>query len=642
MASYLQVENISKYWGEKTLFDHISFNINEGDKIALIAPNGTGKSTLLDILAGKDSSDRGGEVKFLKDISIAFLEQEFAFNPENTIFEAVFASAGFISDTVKEYELAIKSGDEKRLSAAMVAMDSVDGWSYEQQIDEVLTSLQLPDRNQKMSKLSGGEIKRVALAVVLLKNADFLILDEPTNHLDMEIIEYLEGYLTKSKSTVFMVTHDRYFLDRVCNTILELENGKLYTYKGNYSYFLEKKQDRQENQSAEVSKARNIYRRELEWIHATPCARGGKAKYRVDAFQDLKERINLPNQDNQISINVNSARLGNKVINCKHVSKNFGDRCMLDNFTYNFNRFEKVGIVGSNGVGKSTFLNLMTGVLKPDSGIVDVGETIKFGYYHQSGINFHEEDTIFDVVHNIAETVELADGKTVSVSTFLNYFLFPPNTHDIKVSKLSGGERRRLYLMTVLMQNPNFLILDEPTNDLDILTLNVLEDYLKDFPGCLLIVSHDRYFLDKLADHILIFTGSGQVKDYAGKCSEYRSFLHDYMKSHPEARSASQGNIAVKNKKGGDGELSGKEKYEADKKAASSVKKKMTFKEKIEYKNIEKTLSDLNKEKTLLETALNNDSTNAEKIVETSKRLSEVMSEIDDMEMRWLELDELK
>lgn len=642
MASYLQVENISKYWGEKTLFDHISFNINEGDKIALIAPNGTGKSTLLSILAGKESSDRGGEVKFLKDISIAFLEQEFEYDHDNTIFEAVFQSAGFISDTVKEYELAIKSGDEKRLSKAMLAMDTVGGWNYEQRIDEILTSLKLPDRNQQMSKLSGGEVKRVALAVVLLKDADFLILDEPTNHLDMEIIEYLEGYLTKSRSTVFMVTHDRYFLDRVCNTILELENGTLYTYKGNYSYFLEKKQERQENQSAEVNKARNLYRRELEWINATPCARTGKAKYRIDAFQDLKTRIASPSQDTKISINVNSARLGNKIINCKHVSKNFGNRCMLDDFTYNFNRFEKIGIVGSNGVGKSTFLNLMTGALKPDSGIIEVGETIKFGYYHQSGIHFNENDTIFDVVHNIAETVKLADGKTVSVSTFLNYFLFPPNTHDIKVSKLSGGERRRLYLMTVLMKSPNFLILDEPTNDLDILTLNVLEDYLKDFPGCLLIVSHDRYFLDKLADHILIFTGSGQVKDYAGKCSEYRSFINDYMKSHPDARLASQANSTIKDKNTTEGKLSGREKYEADKKAANTGnKRKMTFKEKIEYKNIEKELSDLNEEKLSIEESLNNIIDKPEKIVELSKRLSELINIIDEKEMRWLELDEL-
>lgn len=623
MASYLQVENISKSYGEKILFDKISFNINEGDKIALIAPNGTGKTSLLSILAGKDSSDRGGQVKFMKDITIAFLEQDYEFDPDNTIFDEVFRKTEHLYKVVQEYEEALLSDDKKRLEKAINAMDSADGWSYDQKIKQILTSLKLPELDKKMSQLSGGEVKRVAIAGLLLRNADFLILDEPTNHLDMDIIEFLEDYLKKSRCTLFMVTHDRYFLDRVCNTILELDGGELYTYKGNYSYFLEKREERIANTAAEVTKARNLLRRELEWIRSTPCARTGKAKYRIDAFYDLKERAVGRVEDKKLNINVQTSRLGKKIIDCRHLSFYYGSRCMLEDFTYNFARFEKVGIVGNNGVGKSTFLNLMMGNLKPFSGIIEQGETLSIGYYSQAGIEFKPDQTVFDVVHDIAETVALANGDRVPVSTFLNYFLFPPHTHYTKVEKLSGGEKRRLYLLTVLMRNPNFLILDEPTNDLDIMTLNVLEEYLQNFPGSLLIVSHDRFFLDKLADHIFIFQGEGRVKDYVGKCSEWRQYVKDM-------RGSAEGEAPKK-----------KEKPVAETvkpKSNDGAKRKLSYKEQRELEQVEGEMERLGAEKVELEGALSSGTLSADKLTAASVRIGEVIERLDELEMRWLEL----
>lgn len=622
MASYLQVENISKSYGTKVLFDKISFNINEGDKIAIIAPNGTGKTSLLNILAGKDSSDTGGSVKFLKDITIAFLEQDFIFDPANTIYDEIFAKSIEYSSAIKEYEEALISDDKKRIEKAITEMDRVDGWNFEQQVKQVLTPLKLGNLQQKMSELSGGEVKRVALAALLLKNADFLVLDEPTNHLDIEIIEFLEEYLTKSRCTLFMVTHDRYFLDRVCNTILELDGGNLYTYKGNYSYFLEKREERINNFVAETDKARNLLRRELDWIRSTPCARTGKAKYRIDAFYDLKDRAEGRVEEKAININVKSSRIGKKIVNCKHLSKFYGEKCMLEDFTYNFARFEKVGIVGDNGVGKSTFLNLVTGNILPTSGIIEQGETIKFGYYHQAGISFNPSDTVFDAVHNIAEVVTLADGKQVPVSTFLNYFLFPPSTHYTKIERLSGGERRRLYLLTILMQNPNFLILDEPTNDLDIMTLNVLEDYLKDFGGCLLIVSHDRYFLDKLADHIFIFKGDGKVKDYIGKCSEYRA----YIKALEDQNSPKK---ATEEKK--------KEKTQVK---STTNAKKLSYNEQRELSQLDKDIPTLEKEKADIESALSLGNLSIEELTTASKRIAELIDILDEKTLRWLELSE--
>lgn len=622
MASYLQVEHISKSYGDKILLNNISFNINQGDKIALIAPNGSGKSTLLSILAGKDSSDMGGEIKFMKDITIAYLEQDYDFDKEATILDEVFTKKEDVKSAISEYYKALESSDQKRIVKAIAEIERLDCWNYEQKIKEVLTNLKLTDFNKKMKQLSGGEVKRVAIAGMILKEADFLVMDEPTNHLDIEIIEYLEEYLSKSKSTLFMVTHDRYFLDRVCNTILELDKGELYLYKGNYSYFLEKREERIANATAEVEKARNLFRRELEWIRSTPCARTGKAKYRIDAFNSLKEKTVGDFDEKKININVKSSRLGTKIINCKDVSFSYSDRPMLKEFTYNFARGEKVGIVGDNGVGKSTFLKLLCGDLEPQSGELSRGETLVFGHYRQEGISFNENDTIFDAVHDIAEVVTLADGKQVTVSTFLNYFLFPPQTHRTKISRLSGGEKRRLYLLTILMKNPNFLILDEPTNDLDIITLNVLEEYLESFSGSLLIVSHDRYFLDKIADHIFIFKGNGEVKDFVGKYSEYRA-IQDYEKENSQT--------SEKSKKSDNKEY---------KKEQPEKKKRLSFKEQRLYDQLTLECSNLEEEKLKLETELNNGSLPIDKLTEASKRIGEIMDLLDEKTLLILELEE--
>ena len=527
MASYLQVENISKSYGDRVLFSNISFNINEGDKIALVAPNGTGKSSLLKILAGIEHSDRGGEVKFMRDIRVAFLDQNTAFNPDNTIFEEVYARMSDLSPAIVEYEQAVESGDAKRLERAIAAMDASDGWSIEQNIRQVLTSLKLTRLNQPMRELSGGEAKRVALACMMLQNADFLIMDEPTNHLDIDIIEYLEGYLQRSRCTLLMVTHDRYFLDRVCNTIMEIDRGGLYVYRGNYTEYLEKREERYTNMQAEIDKSRNLMRRELEWIRSTPQARTGKARYRVNAFYDLKEKASVSLATSNVEIDVATSRLGRKIIDCMDVNLSFEGRKMLDNFSYKFTRGERIGIVGSNGVGKTTFLNLMAQAITPDSGVIEHGETLRIGYYSQRGISFKPEQTVLECVQDIADVVKASDGHTISATTYLNRFLFPHETFNKRVDILSGGEQRRLYLLTVLMRNPNMLILDEPTNDLDIMTLNVLEEYLQEFKGCLLIVSHDRYFLDKSVDHIFVFEGEGRIKDFVGKYSEYREFMKE-------------------------------------------------------------------------------------------------------------------
>ncbi len=623
MASYLQIENISKSYGTKVLFDKISFNINEGDKIALIAPNGTGKSTLLSILAGKDNSDTGGKITFLKDISIGFLEQNYDFVPENTIFQEVISSIKGLDEAMSEYAAALEAEDKLRTERAFARMENLDAWSAEQRVKEALSSLGINDFEKKMKLLSGGELKRVAIAALMMSKPDFIIMDEPTNHLDIEVIEFLEEYLQKSRCTLFMVTHDRYFLDRVCNTIYELDGGVLYSYKGNYSYFLEKREERISNSNAEVSKAKSLLKRELEWIRRTPSARTGKAKYRVDAFEDIKDRAEGRAVEKQMKINVQTSRLGKKLINCKHLTHNFGERCMLEDFTYNFSRFEKVGIVGPNGVGKSTFLNILTGKLQADAGEIERGETIKFGYYHQSGISFKPGQTVFDAVHEIAETVTLADGTKASVSSFLNYFLFPPHTHYTKIERLSGGERRRLYLLTVLMQNPNFLILDEPTNDLDILTLNVLEDYLINFQGSVLIVSHDRYFLDKIADHLFIFYGNGKVKDFVGRCSEYRQYMVA-LQSQDSAPKQAKNDIAA----------------QPPKKQKSVTVKKRSFKEERELKEVEAQIEALGLEKQQLEQTLSAAEVNINELTALSTRLGEVIDLLDEKEMRWLELNE--
>ena len=627
MASFLQVENISKSYGDKVLFQNISFNINEGDKIALIAPNGTGKSSLLKILAGVDSSDRGGEVKFMKDIKVAFLDQTSNFNPQNTLFDEVYSRLGSTYDVIRNYEQAISSGDERAIERAMAAMDSVDGWNVEQRIKQVLSSLKLSRLDQPMGELSGGEAKSAAIALMLLQEADFLIMDEPTNHLDIDVIEYLESFLQKARCTLLMVTHDRYFLDRVCNTIFELDRGELFVYRGNYSEFLEKREERYTNMQANIDKARNLLRRELEWIRSTPQARTGKARYRINAFYDLKGRASVSLARKDMTIDVATSRLGGKIIDCEDVTLHFGERTMLDDFSYKFSRYERVGIVGKNGAGKSTFLNLMTGYLQPEKGKIERGETLRIGYYRQQGMDFKAGQTVFDIVHDIAETIEASDGHSVSATTMLNRFLFPPDTHNKRVEILSGGEQRRLYLLTVLMRNPNFLILDEPTNDLDILTLNVLEEYLMAFKGCLLIVSHDRYFLDKTVDHLFIFREGGVVKDFVGQYSEYREYVKEQ-----EAEEARQVKIAA--------EKAQKNKPQPTTSATPS-RRKLSYKEQRELEQLEIELPQLESEKTALEEKLSSGTLSHEELSAAAARIGEIINQIEEKEMRWLELSEI-
>ena len=622
MASYLQVENISKSYGDRTLFSNISFNINEGDKIALVAPNGTGKSSLLKILAGIELSDRGGEVKFMKDIRVAFLDQTMTFNPKHTVFEEVYHQMGNLSPEIGEYEAALTSGDSKRLERAIAAMDASGGWSIEQNIRQILSTLKIERLDQPMGELSGGEAKRVALACMMLQNAEFLIMDEPTNHLDIDIIEYLEGYLQRSRCTLLMVTHDRYFLDRVCNTIMEIDRGKLYTYRGNYTEYLEKREERYENMQAEIDKSRNLLRRELEWIRSTPQARTGKARYRINAFYDLKDKASVSLRTDNVEIDVATSRLGRKIIDCDNVSLKFGERKMLDGFSYKFTRGERIGIVGRNGVGKSTFLNLISGGLEPDSGTIERGETLRIGYYSQRGISFKKGQTVLECVQDIAEVVKASDGHTVSATTFLTRFLFPPETFNKKIEILSGGEQRRLYLLTVMMRNPNMLILDEPTNDLDIMTLNVLEEHLKEFKGSLIIVSHDRYFLDKTVDHLFIFEENGRIKDFVGQYSEYR----EYIKEREEAERTTQ-RAATTSKP-------------QQQRTHDTSKRKLSFKEQRELEEIERDLATLSTERATLEEELSSGNADYGRLTELSERIEQIIALIDEKEMRWLELNE--
>lgn len=598
MSSYLEVNNISKSYGPRVLFDHISFHIDEGDKIALVAPNGTGKTSLLSIIAGRDSSDGDGSVHFLKDISVAFLEQDQHYDPDRSISDIVLEGAGEKSHEVQDYEVA-----------------------------SILSRLRLEDPSRKAGTLSGGEAKRTAIAAALIRRPDFLVLDEPTNHLDVDSIEFLEDYLTRSRCTLLMVTHDRYFLDRVCNQILELDGGKLYRYQGNYSYFLEKREERIANFNAATDRARNLLRTELDWMRRMPCARGTKAKYRIDAFHELKDRAGQRIEERQMEIRAGMARLGRKIINCRGVGYSWGDLKVLEGFTYNFAPGEKIAVVGPNGVGKSTFLDLLAGVLEPSEGEIDRGETLRIGYYRQEGIRLDGSKTVFETVSEIADVVSIGKGETVSAMTFLNYFLFPPSMHRNRVALLSGGERRRLYLLTVLMRSPNFLILDEPTNDLDLMTLNVLEEYLSGFAGSLLIVSHDRFFVDKLADHLFIFEGGGRVKDFVGSYSGYRQYLKDREEERRvESRENRKETRAAASASSDRGER----------------KRRLTYKEKMEKEQLERDLSSLGEEKKSLEERLCSGTMSAQELTDGSVRLGEVNRLIDEKELRWLELDEIE
>lgn len=621
MASYLQVDNISKSYGDRVLFRNISFNINEGDKIALIAPNGTGKSTLLSILAGKDRSDLGGEVKFMKEIKVHFLEQEQDYDPDSDIFGTLFHGDSNVSSAIREYETALLSGDPSRLEKAMDRMDAAGGWELEQDIKTTLGQLGLDDCTRKISSLSGGERKRVALAAMMISKADFLVMDEPTNHLDLKTIEFLEEYLNKSRCTLLMVTHDRYFLDRICNCILELDRGSLYSYSGNYGYFLEKKQERIENFISETEKAKNLYRHELDWMRRMPQARGTKARYRIEAFEEIKETAHRHLDERKLDINVGTSRVGKKILECHNVSFRYGSRKILEDFSYKFARKEKIGIIGANGVGKSTFIKLITGALQPDSGEIQRGLTIKFGHYSQEGLAFRENQTVLETVREIAETVTLADGSRMSVTGFLNHFLFPPNFHNTKVEKLSGGERRRLYLLTVLMRNPNFLILDEPTNDLDIMTLNVLEDYLMKFDGPMVIVSHDRYFLDKITDHLFVFTGNGKVKDFPGSYTEYREYRKtEELEKKKEAAA---------------------KKPAPEQKTRIQTRKRLTYAQQKELENLDGEIAALTERRTEIEAMLSSGNLDAGQLQQLSEEYGSLKESLDEKEMRWLELSEL-
>ena len=590
---YLDVQNLTKSFGAQVLFKDISFSIAEGQHVGLVAQNGTGKSTLLSILTGKEGYD-SGSIIYRNDLRVGMLEQSPHFDPEESVLDACFNH----------------EGNPERLLKAK----------------QILTMLKLYDLEQPMGQLSGGQQKRVALANVLILEPDFLILDEPTNHLDLEMIEWLEGYLSRGNKTIFMVTHDRYFLDNVCNTILELDNNTIYTYRGNYSYYLEKRQERIDNTRAEIARANNLYRTELEWMRRMPQARGHKARYREEAFYELEAKAKQRIEERQVRLKSSSVYIGSKIFECQYVSKRFDDKIILNDFYYNFSRFEKMGIVGNNGTGKSTFVKMLLGEVAPDSGKFDIGETVRFGYFSQEGLKFRDDQKVIDIITDIADYIDLGGGKHMTASQFLNYFLFSPEQQHNYVYKLSGGEKRKLYLCTVLMKNPNFLVLDEPTNDLDIQTLQILEEYLQDFPGCVIVVSHDRYFMDKVVDHLLVFKGEGEIQDFPGNYTQFRDFQK--MKSKEEEQQKPTKN-------------SSPTANEQKKDYRNNTKRKMSFKEKWEYEQLSDKIAQLEEEKQQLEEELCSGNLSVDELTEKSKHLPILKDELDELELRWLELAEL-
>lgn len=603
---YLDVQNLTKRFGAEVLFDKISFSIAEGQKVGLVARNGTGKSTLMSVLMDKEGHE-SGDVIYRRDLKVGYLEQSPKFDPEESVLEACFNH---------------EDDPEKVLKAK-----------------QILTQLHITNMDQPMGQLSGGQQKRVALANVLIDEPDFLMLDEPTNHLDLEMIEWLEGYLNRGNKTLFMVTHDRFFLDKVCNTILELDDKTIYTYRGNYAYYLEKRQERMDNLRAEIQHSKNLYRRELDWMRRQPQARGHKAKYREDAFYELEKVAKQRIEDRQVRLKASTVYIGSKIFECQYVSKAFDDRgkkkVILDNFYYNFARFEKMGIVGNNGTGKSTFIKMLLGEVQPDSGKFDIGETVRFGYFSQEGLKFREDQKVIDVITEIADYIDLGNGKHMTASQFLQFFLFTPEEQHNYVYKLSGGEKRKLYLCTVLMRNPNFLVLDEPTNDLDIQTLQVLEEYLQDFAGCVIVVSHDRYFMDKVVDHLLVFKGEGEIQDFPGNYTQYRDWSRLQEKDEAEKVAATAKNAGNNNTAANDG--AGTAKRDAN----FENKRKMSYKEKREYEQLTQEIEKLTDEQKKLEEALCSGTLSVEELTEKSKRLPEIKDELDEKEMRWLELSEM-
>lgn len=600
---YLDVQNLTKRFGAQVLFDNISFSIAEGQKVGLVARNGTGKSTLMSVLMDKEGHE-SGDIIYRRDLKVGYLEQSPQFDPEESVLQACFNH---------------EDDREKVLKAK-----------------QILTQLHITNLEQPMGQLSGGQQKRVALANVLITEPDFLMLDEPTNHLDLEMIEWLEGYLNRGNKTIFMVTHDRFFLDKVCNTILELDDRTIYTYRGNYAYYLEKRQERMDNLRAEIQHSKNLYRRELDWMRRQPQARGHKAKYREDAFYELEKVAKQRIEDRQVRLKASTVYIGSKIFECQYVSKAFDDRgqkkVILDNFYYNFARFEKMGIVGNNGTGKSTFIKMLLGEVQPDSGKFDIGETVRFGYFSQEGLKFREDQKVIDVITEIADYIDLGGGKHMTASQFLQFFLFTPEEQHNYVYKLSGGEKRKLYLCTVLMRNPNFLVLDEPTNDLDIQTLQVLEEYLQDFAGCVIVVSHDRYFMDKVVDHLLVFKGEGEIQDFPGNYTQYREWIRMQAKDEAEqAKPAKSGNATAESDGAGT----------AKRDANFENKRKMSYKEKREYEQLTQEIDALTEEQKKLEEELCSGNLSVEELTEKSKRLPEIKDELDEKEMRWLELAEM-
>ena len=603
---YLDVQNLTKRFGAQVLFDNISFSIAEGQKVGLVARNGTGKSTLMSVLMDKEGHE-SGDIIYRRDLKVGYLEQSPKFDPEESVLDACFNH----------------QGDEEKLLKAK----------------QILTQLHIMDLNQPMGQLSGGQQKRVALANVLIEEPDFLMLDEPTNHLDLEMIEWLEGYLNRGNKTIFMVTHDRFFLDKVCNVILELDDKTIYTYRGNYAYYLEKRQERMDNLRAEIQHSKNLYRRELDWMRRQPQARGHKARYREEAFYELEKVAKQRIEDRQVRLKASTVYIGSKIFECQYVSKAFDDRgqkkVILDNFYYNFARFEKMGIVGNNGAGKSTFIKMLLGEVQPDSGKFDIGETVRFGYFSQEGLKFREDQKVIDVITEIADYIDLGGGKHLTASQFLQFFLFTPEEQHNYVYKLSGGEKRKLYLCTVLMRNPNFLVLDEPTNDLDIQTLQVLEEYLQDFAGCVIVVSHDRYFMDKVVDHLLVFKGEGEIQDFPGNYTQYREWSRLQTKEEEaSAKGKSAANAPAKTENNAAGT--------AKRDASFENKRKMTYKEKREYEQLAKEIEALEAEQKQLEEALCSGTLSVDELTEKSKRLPLIKDELDEKEMRWLELAEIE
>ena len=620
MTPYLQVENLTKSFGDLVLFNGISFGIAEGQRIGLIAKNGSGKTTLLNILAGKEGYDEG-KITFRRDLRVGYLEQSPKYPEELTVLEACFYHGNSTVELIKEYERCMETPGNPSMDELLVRMEHEKAWDYERRAKQILSQLKIRDFSQKIGHLSGGQLKRVALANILITEPDLLILDEPTNHLDLDMTEWLEEYLNRGSLSLLMVTHDRYFLDRVCSEIIEIDNRQLYSYKENYSYYLEKRQERIEATNVEIARANNLYRTELEWMRRMPQARGHKARYREEAFYELEKVAKQRTYDANVKLDVKASYIGSKIFEADHLCKRFGDLKILDDFSYIFARYEKMGIVGNNGTGKSTFIKILMGLEKPDSGTLDIGETVRFGYYSQEGLQFNEQMKVIDVITDIAEVIELGNGKRLTASQFLQHFLFTPETQHSYVYKLSGGERRRLYLCTVLMRNPNFLVLDEPTNDLDIVTLQVLEEYLQNFKGCVIVVSHDRYFMDKVVDHLLVFKGQGDIRDFPGNYSDYRDWK--LAKAEHEKEAA-------------------KPKEEKTQRVRLNDKRRMTFKERKEFEQLEKEIAALEEEKKQIEEALCSGTLSVDELTEKSKRLPLLNDELDEKTMRWLELSEIE